>query len=101
MDLENLSSNSENIENTGYLILKAFKTKGTQAEEVLGWNEIYPFLHQEDEKLHYQDVQKRAEEHLRNQGYATPDPAGLRLTPVGYKAVQELEDEDLSQSNAR
>ncbi|WP_205504475.1 hypothetical protein [Rufibacter psychrotolerans] len=101
MDLENLSSNSENIENTGYLILKAFKAKGTQAEEVLGWDEIYPFLHQEDEKLHYRDVQKRAEEHLRNQGYATPDPAGLRLTPVGYKAVQELEDEDLSQSNAR
>ncbi|RNI29819.1 hypothetical protein EFA69_09795 [Rufibacter immobilis] len=101
MDLENLSSNSENIENTGYLILKAFKAKGIQAEEVLAWTDIYPFLHQEDEKYHYKDVQKRAEEHLRNQGYATPDPAGLRLTPVGYKAVQELEDEDLSQSNAR
>ncbi|GAB2546911.1 hypothetical protein [Rufibacter soli] len=101
MDLENLSSNSENIENTGFLILKAFKTKGTQADEVLGWEEIYPFLHKEDEHNHYIDVQKRAEEHLRNQGYATPDPAGLRLTEVGFQAVQELDDQDLSQSNAR
>jgi hypothetical protein len=94
MDMDNLSANSENIENTGNLILKAFKEKGTQAEEVLAWTEIYPFLHQEDEKYHYKDVQKQAEEHLRHQGYATPDPAGLRLTSVGYKAAQELDDQD-------
>ncbi|WP_082893755.1 hypothetical protein [Rufibacter ruber] len=101
MDAENLSSNSENIENTGFLILKAFKEKGTKANEVLEWTEIYPFLHQEDEKYHYKDVQKRAEEHLRNQGYAIPDPAGLLLTEVGYRAVQEFDGKDLSQSNAR
>lgn len=99
--MENLSSNSENIENTAYLILQAFKEKGTQADEVLGWDEIYPFLHREDDFDHFKDVQKRAEEHLRNQAYTIPDPAGLRLTQVGYKAVQELDGTDLSQSNAR
>ena len=99
--MEQLNSNSENIEDTSHLILTAFKAKGTQAEEVLSWTDIYPFLHQEDENYHYKDVQKRAEEHLRNQGYATPDPTGLRLTPVGYEAVQNLEGNDLTQSNNR
>ncbi|QHL87501.1 hypothetical protein GU926_08645 [Nibribacter ruber] len=101
LDMENLSSNSENIENTALLILQAFKTSGTKADEVLPWAEIYPFLNQQDNHEHFRDVQKRAEEHLRNQAYATPDPEGLRLTEVGYKAVQELAGQDLGQSNAR
>ncbi len=90
--MEQLNSNSENIEDTSSLILKAFKAKGTQAEEVLSWKDIYPFLHKEDENYHYKDVQKRAEEHLRHQGYAMPDPVGLRLTANGYQAVQDLDE---------
>ncbi|WP_157600522.1 hypothetical protein [Rufibacter sp. DG15C] len=101
MDMEHLSSNTANIENTALLILKAFKTSGTQADEVLPWAEIYPFLNKADDHEHFRDVQKLAEEHLRNQSYAIPDPAGLRLTEVGYKAIQEMDGQDLSQSNAR
>jgi hypothetical protein len=84
---ENLHSNTENIEDTARIIMDAFKENNIEADQVLKYENLYPYLHEHSQHRHYKDVQKEAEHHLRKEGYATPEPDGLRLTPVGYKAI--------------
>lgn len=84
-------SNTDNVVQTAHLILKAMREKGIKADEVLRYDDLYPFLEENSKHGHYKDVQKDAEHHLANESFVTPDPAGLRLTQVGYKALQEKE----------
>ncbi len=88
---DNFVSNTDNIVQTAHLILKAMREKGIKAVEVLLYEDLYPFLQENSKHQHYKDVQKEAEHHLANESLVTPDPAGLRLTQVGYKALQEKE----------
>lgn len=84
-------SETDNIVQTAHLILKAMREKGIQADEVLLYEDLYPFLEEHSKHGHYKDVQQEAEHHLRNESIVTPDPAGLRLTQVGFKVLQEKE----------
>ena len=84
---ENLHSTTENIEDTARIMMDAFKAKNIGADEVLRYEDLYPYLHEHSQHGHYKDVQRAAENHLRKEGYATPEPDGLRLTPVGYQAI--------------
>lgn len=87
--MENLTSPTNNIENTTRLIMDAFRHFKVQADEVLTYADLIPYLEQHDEHNHFKDVQRETEYHLMKEAYATPDAAGLRLTPVGYNALQE------------
>jgi len=87
-DME-LSSTSNNIEHTAQLIMEAFRHFGTQPDEVLSYDQLLPYLNERSEHQHYKDALVEAEFHLGKEAYATPDVTGLRLTPVGYKALQE------------
>ncbi|WP_051359959.1 hypothetical protein [Adhaeribacter aquaticus] len=85
-----LVSSSNNIQHTAQLILDAFRHFGTQANEVLSYDELLPFLEKQSEHpQHYKDSLKEAEYHLSKEAYATPDVTGLRLTEVGYGAIQQ------------
>ena len=84
-----LTSSSNNIEHTTQLILDAFRQYGTPAGEVLSYDDLLPYLEaHSDQAQHYKDSLKEAEYHLAKTAYATPDPAGLRLTQVGFEALQ-------------
>ncbi len=87
--MENLTSPANNIENTAQLIMDAFRHFNVPADGVLAYTDLLPYLDQHDEHKHFKDVQKEAEHHLTKEAYATPDAAGLRLTPVGYTALHE------------
>lgn len=87
--MENLTSPTNNIENTANLILDAFRHFQVPAGEVLAYADLIPYLEEHDEHNHFKDIQKEAEFHLTKEAYATPDAAGLRLTPVGYNFLQE------------
>ena len=89
---ENLHSKTENTEDTARIIMDAFKENKIGADEVLRYENLYPYLHEHSQHDHYKDVMKDAENHLRKEGYATPEPDGLRLTPVGYKALNGKQD---------
>lgn len=85
-----LSSNSNNIQHTAQLIMDAFRHFGTRAGEVLSYEDLHPYLEQQSEHpQHYKDTFKEAEFHLSKTAYATPDVTGLRLTDVGFEALQE------------
>ena len=84
-----LSSTSNNIENTAQLIMEAFRHFGTPANEVLTYDQLLPYLDEKSEHQHYKDALVEAEHHLSKEAYATPDVTGLRLTQVGFKALQE------------
>lgn len=90
-DNDHFVSNTDNVVQTAHLILKAMREKGIQADEVLSYQDLYPYLQEHSKHGHYKDVQQEAEHHLANESMVTPDPAGLRLTQVGYKALQEKE----------
>ncbi len=84
-----LSSNSNNIQQTAQLILDAFRHLNKQADDVLTYEELLPYLEEHSEHQHYKDVQKDAEFHLTKEAYATPDVNGLRLTPAGFEALEQ------------
>ncbi|MDB5264082.1 MAG: hypothetical protein JWQ14_3365 [Adhaeribacter sp.] len=84
-----LSSTSNNIENTAQLIMEAFRHFGTSPNEVLSYDQLLPYLDEKSEYQHYKDALVEAEYHLTKEAYATPDAAGLRLTPVGHQALQQ------------
>jgi hypothetical protein len=85
-----LDSNSSNIQHTAQLIMDAFRHFGTPAGAVLPFGELLPYLEkQSDQPQHYKDTLKEAEFHLAKTAYATPDPTGLRLTEVGFEALQQ------------
>ena len=87
-----LVSNSSNIQHTAQLIMDAFQQFGTQANEVLNYDEIISFLEEKsDQPQHYKDTLKEAEFHLSKEAWATPDISGLRLTEVGFNALQNGE----------
>lgn len=86
--MENLTSPTNNIENTANLIMEAFRHFNVQANDVLTYEQLIPYLEEHDEHNHFKDVQKEAEFHLTKEAYATPDAAGLRLTPVGFDTLQ-------------
>lgn len=83
-----LSSTSNVIQNTAQLIMDAFREHGTQPDGVLSYDQLYPYLDEHSEHQHYKDALVEAEYHLSKEAYATPDPSGLRLTQVGFKALQ-------------
>jgi len=84
-----LVSNSSNIQHTAQLIMDAFRQFGTQANEVLNYDDLLPFLEEKsDQPQHYKDTLKEAEFHLSKEAWATPDITGLRLTEVGFAALQ-------------
>lgn len=84
-----LTSSSNNIEHTTQLILDAFRQYGTPAGEVLSYDELLSYLEAHSEHpQHYKDSLKEAEFHLTKTAYAIPDPVGLRLTQVGFEALQ-------------
>jgi hypothetical protein len=85
-----LTSSSNNIQHTAQMIMDAFRHFGTPAGEVLSFDDIIPYLEEHsDQPQHYKDSLKEAEYHLTKTAYATPDPVGLRLTQVGFEALQE------------
>jgi hypothetical protein len=85
-----LTSSSNNIEHTAQMIMDAFRHFGTPAGEVLSYEDLIPFLEENSEHpQHYKDSFKEAEYHLTKTAYAIPDPVGLRLTQVGFGALQE------------
>lgn len=84
-----VSSTSNIIQHTAQLILDAFRHFNTPANEVLSYDQLLPYLDEKSEHQHYKDALPEAEFHLSKEAYATPDPAGLRLTEVGYQALQE------------
>lgn len=85
-----LSSSSNNIQHTAQLIMDAFRHFGTRAGEVLSFDELLPYLEaHSDQPQHYKDSLKEAEFHLGKTAYAIPDPVGLRLTDLGYEALQQ------------
>jgi hypothetical protein len=85
-----LSSSSNNIQHTAQLIMDAFRHFGTRADEVLSFDDLLPYLEaHSDQPQHYKDSLKEAEYHLTKTAYAIPDPVGLRLTQVGFEALQE------------
>jgi hypothetical protein len=84
-----LSSTSDITQQTAQLIMEAFRHFNTPANEVLSYDQLIPYLDEKSEHQHYKDVMKEAEFHLSKEAYATPDPAGLRLTEVGYQAMQD------------
>ena len=87
-----LVSNSSNIQHTAQLIMDAFQQFGTQANEVLNYDELIAFLEEKsDQPQHYKDTLKEAEFHLSKEAWATPDITGLRLTEVGFNALQNGE----------
>lgn len=87
-----LVSNSSNIQHTAQLIMDAFRQFDTQANEVLNYDEIISFLEEKsDQPQHYKDTLKEAEFHLSKEAWATPDISGLRLTEVGFNALQNGE----------
>ena len=90
-DNDHFVSHTDNVVQTAHLILKAMKEKGIKADEVLSYQDLYPYLQEHSKHGHYKDVQQEAEHHLANESIVTPDPAGLRLTQVGYRALQEKE----------
>ena len=83
-----LSSTSNNIQHTAQLIMEAFRHFGTPANEVLSYDQLLPYLDENSEHQHYKDALVEAEYHLSKEAYAVPDAAGLRLTDVGYQALQ-------------
>ena len=84
-----LTSSSNNIEHTTQLILDAFRQYGTPAGEVLSYDDLLSYLEAHSEHpQHYKDSLKEAEFHLTKTAYAIPDPGGLRLTQVGFEALQ-------------
>lgn len=87
--MENLTSPTNNIQNTANLMLEAFRHFRVPAGEVLTYENLIPYLEARDEHNHFKDVQKEAEFHLSKEAYATPDAAGLRLTQVGYNFLQD------------
>jgi hypothetical protein len=85
-----LDSNSSNIQHTAQLIMDAFRHFGTQAGAVLSFDDLLPYLEaQSEQPQHYKDTLKEAEFHLSKTAFATPDPIGLRLTDVGFEALQQ------------
>jgi hypothetical protein len=82
-------SHTDNVVQTGHLILKAMREKGLKADEVLLYEDLYPYLQEHSKHGHYKDVQQEAEHHLAKESLIAPDPAGLRLTQVGYKVLQD------------
>jgi hypothetical protein len=85
--MEELHSEADNIENTAQCILDAFKEFNIKEEEVLRYQQLYPYL--QDKYPHYKDVQKEAEHHLSKEGYVNPAPDGLMLTQVGHSKLQD------------
>jgi hypothetical protein len=84
-----LSSNSNNIEHTAQLIMDAFRHYNMKDGDVLSYDDLHTYLEAHSEHQHYKDTLKEAEFHLSKTAYATPDPTGLRLTQVGFEALQE------------
>ncbi len=87
--MENLTSPTNNIENTTNLIMQAFRHFNIQPNEVLTYDQLIPYLEEHDEHNHFKDVQRETEYHLMKEAYATPDASGLRLTPLGYNTLQD------------
>ncbi|MDQ3289773.1 MAG: hypothetical protein M3Q05_00635 [Bacteroidota bacterium] len=87
--MENLTSQTNNIENTTNLIMQAFRHFNIQADEVLTYDQLIPYLEEHDEHNHFKDVQRETEYHLMKEAFATPDASGLRLTQLGYNTLQE------------
>jgi hypothetical protein len=87
-DNDHFISNTDNVVQTAHLILKAMREKGLQANEVLLYQDLYPYLREHDKHQHFKDVQKDAESHLFKESLVAPDAAGLRLTQVGFKVLQ-------------
>lgn len=85
-----LTSSSNNIQHTAQLIMDAFRHFGTPAGEILSYDELLPYLEEHSEHpQHYKDSLKEAEYHLSKTAYATPAPEGLRLTDLGFEALQQ------------
>jgi hypothetical protein len=89
LKMENLTSPTNNIENTASLIMQAFRHFKIQANDVLTYEQLIPYLEKHDEHNHFKDVQRETEYHLMKEAYATPDASGLRLTPLGYNTLQD------------
>lgn len=87
--MENLTSPTNNIENTANLIKKAFRHFNIKANEVLTYDNLIPYLEKHDEHNHFKDVMRETEYHLAKEAYATADASGLRLTEVGYNRLQD------------
>ena len=83
-----LSSSSNNIQHTAQLIMDAFRHFNTPANSVLTYDQLLPYLNENSEHQHYKDALVEAEYHLSKEAYAVPDASGLRLTEVGYQALQ-------------
>jgi hypothetical protein len=92
MKVMDLTSSSNNIQHTAQLIMDAFKHFGTQPNEVLSYDELIPYLEEHSEHQHFKDAQVEAEYHLTKEAWATPDVTGLRLTEVGFQALQKGEE---------
>jgi len=84
-----LSSTTNLVQSTAQLIMEAFRHFNTPANEILSYDQLLPFLDERSEHQHYKDALVEAEYHLSKEAYATPDPSGLRLTEVGYQALQD------------
>jgi hypothetical protein len=85
-----LISSSNNIQHTAHLIMEAFRHFGSRPGDVLSYDDLFAYLEEHSEQpQHYKDSMKEAEYHLTKTAYAIPDPVGLRLTQVGFEALQE------------
>lgn len=80
-----ISSSTEYIDRTARWIIEAFKAFGVEGGQVLHYNDLFRFLDEHAE--HYRDWLRDAEHVLATEGLVAPDPAGLRLTEMGHRAV--------------
>ena len=80
-----LHSSTEYIDHTARWVVEAFKAYGVERGQVLHYNDLFRFL--DDHAEHYRDWLRDAEHVLTNEGLVAPDPAGLRLTEVGHRAM--------------
>lgn len=78
-------SHTQFSQETAHHIMNAFQYYGLHPGQVLLYDDLFNFLQRYD-RFH-RDTMRDAENHLRHEGYAVPDVAGLRLTEMGYQAL--------------
>ena len=86
--MDNLTSPTNNIENTTNLIKDDFWHFKVEADGVLTYDDLIPYLEKHDEHNHFKDVMRETEGHLAKEAFAIVDASGLRLTQVGYNSLQ-------------
>ena len=80
-------SHSKFIENTSHCIMDAFRYFGVSANQVLLYDDLFPYLEHHDPK--FRDTMREAENYLSRQSVAVPDAVGLRLTEMGFQQLRQ------------